>query len=207
MFGLDETTVFFIIGVGAAAVIALIIAATRMAGRRRLELLGPAFELGTARTPGGLSTAVEGIFQGYTCRYTIEQRSQYSPGGAAIRIPASSPVQWTASKQDMGSRLMVQIGILKDFSIGDQELDEKLRFSGSDETALLSVFGQQRTRAALRALADSEHFASITVRSDRVDAKWAPRKPELDDSPEALRQRLTMTVEVLAACGYPPLMS
>jgi len=206
MFGLDDSTLFFIIGVGAAAVIALIIAATRSAGRRRLELMGPAFELGTARVPGTLSTAVEGIYQGYTCRYSIEQRSQYSPGGATLRILASSPLHWNAAKQDMGSRLMAQVGLLKDVMIGDDELDERLRFSGSDEASMLTVFGQQRTREALRALAGTENFTSIAVRNQRVDVKWAPRAPDLDDSPDALRNRLTVAVDLLAACGYPPLM-
>ena len=206
MFGLDDSTIFFIIAIGATAVIALIVAAIRSAGRRRLELLGPAFELGTARVPGALSTSVEGVFQGYTCRCTIEQRSQYSPGGAALRILASSPLQWNAAKQDIGSRLMAQIGLLKDVMIGDEELDEKLRFSGSDEASMLTVFGQEHTREALRELAGSDNFASITVRNQRVDIKWAPRKPELDDDPDALRRRLTVAVDLLAACGYPPLM-
>jgi hypothetical protein len=206
MFGLDDSTLFLIIGFGAAAVIALAIAATRSAGRRRLELLGPAFELGTARTPGGLSTAVEGVYQGYTCRYSIEQRSQYSPGGATIRVPASSPLQWTAAKQDVGSRLMTQIGLLKDVMIGDDELDSALRFSGSDEASMRTVFGQRRTREALRSLAASEGFASVTVRNERADFKWAPRKPELDESPDELRRRLTLAIELMSACSYPPLM-
>ena len=206
MFGLDESTFFLVIGFAIAAVIALVVVAVRRAGQRRLESLGPAFELGTARVPGALSTSVEGVYQGFTCRYTIEQRSQYSPGGATLRIGSASTQQWTASKQDLGSRLMTQIGLLKDVAIGDQELDSRLRFSGADATSLLSLFGQERTRAALRTLSNTENFASVAVRNQRVDVKWAPRKPELDDDPGALRLRLAASVDLLAACGLPPSM-
>ncbi len=206
MFGLDEPTVFLLAGLAVAAVIALVVAAVRRVGRRRLETFGPAFELGTARVPGALSTSVEGLFLGYTCRYTIEQRSQYSPGGAALRIAASSPQQWTASKQDLGSRLMTQIGLFKDVTVGDQELDRRLRFSGADATTLVSLFGQERTRVALRSLSGTENFASIAVRDRRVDVKWAPRKPDLDDEPDALRLRLAAAIDLLAACGFPPAM-
>jgi hypothetical protein len=206
MFGLDDSTIFFLIGIGVSAAAVLIVVATRKAGQRRLEQLGPAFELGTATLSGGLSTGVEGIYQGYTCRYTIEQRSQYSPGGATLRIGASSPLQWTASKADMGSRLMTSLGILKDVDIGDEELDERLRFAGSDQTSLLTVFGQTRTRESLRELSRSKNFGSVTVRDRQTEIKWAPRDPELDDNPDILRQRLTMATDLLAACAYPPSM-
>ena len=206
MFGFDESTVFVFIGVAAAAAVALVVFASRRAGQRRLEQLGPAFELGTAKLPSALSSSVEGIYLGYTCRYTVEQRSQYSPGGATLRIGAASPLHWSASKADVGSRLMTNLGILKDVEIGDAELDERLRFSGSDQTSLLTVFGQTRTREALRELALSENFASIAVRDQRSEIKWAPRLPELDDDPDAVRQRLAQAIDVLAACGYPPTM-
>jgi hypothetical protein len=206
VFGFDDSTIFFLIGIGVAAAVALIVVAARAAGRRRLEKLGPAFELGTARLPSALSSSVEGIYLGYTCRYTIEQRSQYSPGGATLRVRAASTMHWSASKADLGSRLMTNLGILKDVEIGDAELDERLRFTGSDRTSLLTVFGQTRTLEALRELVRSENFASIVVRDQRTDIKWAPRHPELDDDPDAVRQRLAKAVDVLAACSYPPTM-
>lgn len=207
MFGFDESTAFFIIGLGVAAAVALIIFVSRRAGQKRLEQLGPAFELGTAKLPGGLSSSVEGIYLGYTCRYAIEQRSQYSPGGATLRVGAASPLHWSASKADIGSRLMTNLGILKDVEIGDAELDELLRFSGSDRTSLLTVFGQTRTREALRELVRSENFASIVVRDRRSEIKWTPRHPELDEDPNAVRLRLAKATDVLAACSYPPTMS
>jgi hypothetical protein len=203
---LDLTTLSFLGGLALAALILLIAAAVRRSARRRLETLGPAFELGTARVPGALSSAVEGIFHGYTCRYSTEQRSQYSPGGATLRIFASSPQQWMASKQDVGSRLMTQIGLLRDVTIGDAELDRRLRFSGADATGLMNVFGQERAREALRSLAATESFASVAVRGRRVDIKWAPRNPALDDDPDALRQRMMASVDLLTACGIPPAM-
>lgn len=206
MFGFDEPPIFVLAGIALAAVIGLVLVAVRRAGRRRLERFGPAFELGTARLPSALSSSIEGLHQGYTCRYTIEQRSQYSPGGATLRIAASSPLRWTASKQDIGSRLMTQIGLLKNVAIGDEELDERLRFSGADATSLVSLFGQERTRSALRTLSSTENFASVSVRDRRIDVKWAPRKPDLDDAPDALQHRLGVAVDLLAACGFPPAM-
>lgn len=206
MWGLDESTIVLLVAVAVAAAIALVVLGIRRMGKRRLETLGPAFDLGTARIPGALSTGVAGLYQGYSCHYTIEQRSQYSPGGATLRVSASSPLQWAVTKQDVGSRLMTQIGILKDVAIGDAELDAQFRFSGSDAASLISVFGQDRTRSSLRALCDTENFASVTVRNRRADIKWAPRNPTLDDNPDALRSRLAGAVDLLAACGIPPAM-
>lgn len=206
MAGFDESTVVLLVGIAVAAGLALIVLGVRRAGRRRLEVLGPAFELGTARVAGTLSTSVEGLFQGYSCRYSVEQRSQYSPGGASLRVAASSPLQWIVAKQDMGSRLMTQIGLLKDVPVGDDELDRRLRFAGTDADNLVSVFGQERTRNALRSLSDTENFASVTVRTHRVDVKWSPSNPGLDDDPDGLRSRLVAAVNLLVACGVPPAM-
>ena len=44
------------------------------------------------------------------------------------------------------------------------------------------------------------------VRAARADLKWSPRRPELDENPETLRRRLSAAVDLLAACGCPPLM-
>lgn len=206
MSGLDESTIVLLVAVAVAAALALVVVGIRRAGQRRLETLGPAFELGTARVSGALSTGVAGLYKGYTCQYTVEQRSQYTPGGATLRVSASSPLQWAVSRQDMGSRLMTQIGLLKNVAIGDVELDARLRFSGSDAASLVSVFGLERTRSPLRGLSDTENFASVTVRNQRVDVKWAPRNPSLDDNPDALRRRLAGAIDLLTACGIPPAM-
>lgn len=203
---LNETTVIVLVAIAVVALVAVIVAVARAQARRLYDKLSPAFELGTSHRAAVVPPAVGGLYQGYTCRYGIEQRSQYSPGGANLRIRVSSPLGWSASLQDVGSRLLVSVGILKDVSIGDDELDQRLRFAGSDATALVSLFGQQRTRDALRALVDTEGFASITVRPERADVKWAPRRPELDEDPEVLRKRMAAAVDMLSACGYPPMM-
>jgi len=203
---LDPTTIVMLVTVAIVALVALVVAVARAQARRLFDTLAPAFELGTARRVGLVPPSVEGLYQGYTCRYGIEQRSQYSPGGANLRIRLSSPLGWSASVQDTGSRLLVSVGILKDLAIGDDELDQRLRFAGSDASALSSLLGQQRTRTALRSLADTEGFASVTVRPDRVDVKWAPRHPELDEDPDVLRRRMSAAIDLLAACGYPPMM-
>jgi hypothetical protein len=191
-------------GILAAAAIGLIL--IRRHAQRLHDRLAPAFELGTTRRASTLPPAIEGLFQGYTCRYGIEQRSQYSAGGATLRIRVASPLKWRASRKGVGSALLASIGILKDIAIGDEELDRRLRLAAGDAPMLVSLLGQQRTRDALRALADSEGFASISVRAQRADLKWTPRRPELDENPEMLRRRLSAAVDLLAACGCPPLM-
>jgi hypothetical protein len=203
---LDDPMIAALLVAGVVLAAVIVIALIRRSGRRRLDNLAPAFELGTTRLVGPFGNMIEGLYQGYTCRYTLEQRSQYSPGGATLRVSAASPHQWSASVADMGSRLMVSIGILKDFDIGDPELDQRIRFSGTDEASILTVFSTTATRSAIRALSESENFASVTVRADRVDVKWAPRKPELDDYPDPLRTRLQAVIDLLTACGYPPQM-
>ena len=206
MFELDQSTIFALAALAAGALVALVVAVLRAQGRRLLDKLAPAFELGTARRVGLVPAAVEGLFQGYTFRYTVEPRSQYSAGGASLRARVSSPLQWGASLKDAGSRLLLSIGILKDLDIGDDELDQRLRFAASDPSSLTALFGQTRTREALRVLSAGQGFASVQIRSERVDLKWAPRQPELDEDPDALRGRLAAAVALLTACGYPPLM-
>ncbi len=201
----DPTIAALLIAV-VVAVSIIVIVMVRRSGRRRLDNLAPAFELGTTRVVGPFGNIIEGIYQGYSARYTVEQRSQYSPGGATLRVGATSPQQWSAGVEDVGSKLMVRVGILKDFNIGDPDLDQRLRFSGSDETTLLSLFSTTATRTAMRTLSDTANFNSVTVRPDRVDVKWAPRKPELDDNPDILRARLDTVTGLLTACGYPPQM-
>jgi hypothetical protein len=192
--------------IAAAALIIFVVIAvvSRRAGRRRLAALAPAFELGTTRLVGFSGNAVEGLFQGFTIRYNVETPSQYSPGGVTIRLAATNPVQWSAAVEDFGSRLMARFGIVKDVEIGDDELDGLLRFSSNDEIALIGLFGIDRVRSAMRRLATGENFNSIGVRSDRVDVKWAPRNPVLDDNPDAARERMDQAVELLTAIGSSP---
>jgi len=203
---LDDTTLMTLLAAGILAVVAIGLVLVRRHAQRLHDRLAPAFELGTTRRASSLPPAVEGLFHGYVCRYAIEQRSQYSAGGATLRIRVASPLKWSAARKGLGSALLASVGILRDLAIGDAELDAQLRLSAGDAPMLVSLLGQERTRTALRALADSEGFASITVRAQRADVKWAPRRPELDENPEALRRRLSAAVDLLAACGCPPLM-
>ena len=203
---IDDTTLMTLIAAGVLAIVAIGLALMRRHSQRLHDRLAPAFDLGTTRRASSLPPTVEGLFQGYTCRYGIEQRSQYSAGGATLRIRASSPLKWSAARKGPGSALLASIGILRDLAIGDDELDARLRLSAGDAPMLTSLLGQQRTRAALRALADTEGFASISVRAARADLKWSPRRPELDEDPTVLRRRLGAAVDLLAACGCPPLI-
>ncbi len=203
---INDTTLMTLIAAGVLAIVAIGLALMRRHSQRLHDRLAPAFDLGTTRRASSLPPTVEGLFQGYTCRYGIEQRSQYSAGGATLRIRASSPLKWSAARKGPGSALLASIGILRDLAIGDDELDARLRLSAGDAPMLMSLLGQQRTRAALRALADTEGFASISVRAARADLKWSPRRPELDEDPTVLRRRLGAAVDLLAACGCPPLI-
>jgi hypothetical protein len=186
---IDDTTLMTLVAAGVLAIVAIGLALMRRHSQHLLDRLAPAF-----------------LFQGYSCRYRIEQRSQYSPGGATLRVRAASPLRWSASRNDAASRLLASIGILRDLAIGDEELDNRLRLSAGDAPMLMSLLGQQRTRAALRALAGTEGFASISVRTGRADLKWSPRRAELDEDPTVLRHRLGAAVDLLAACGCAPLM-
>jgi hypothetical protein len=203
---IDDTALMTLVAAGILAIVAIGLVLVRRHSQRLHHRLAPAFELGTTRRASSLPPTVEGLFQGYTCRYGIEQRSQYSAGGATLRVRAASPLRWGASRKGPGSALLASIGILRDLAIGDDELDARLRLSAGDAPMLMSLLGQQRTRAALRALADTEGFASISVRAARADLKWSPRRPELDESPDVLRRRLSAAVDLLSACGCPPLI-
>jgi len=200
----EDPVVVVALAVGAAVLAIVVVLVLRRGGRRRMETLAPAFELGTTRLGGPFGYSIEGLYQGYPCRYSIEQRSQYSPGGANLRIRAISQQQWSMGIHDVGSQLMVRVGILKDFQIGDSELDERFRFSGADQTMVMSVFAAEPVRMAIRALTGTENFNSVTVRPDRIDVKWSPRDPDLDENPEVLRSRLAVATKLTTACGYPP---
>lgn len=203
---IDDVALMSLLAGGILALVAIGLLLVRRHAQRLHDRLAPAFELGTSRSASTVPPAVEGLYHGYVCRYAIEQRSQYGPGGAKLRIRASSPLRWSASIQDPGTRLLASIGILKDLRIGDDELDRRLRISASDVPMLMSLLGQERTRTALRALAETEGFTAVSVRVQRVTTAWSPRRPERDEDPTVLRRRLSAAVDLLAACGCPPLM-
>jgi hypothetical protein len=173
-------------------------------GRQRAENLGVAFELGTSRPAGVLGSAVDGLYRGYSCRYQIQYASQYDRGGASLQVTASSPHQWSAEVAKPGTGMLTKIGLLKDLETGDRELDEHFRFASSDDGSLRSLFGAEAVRDAMHVLAASENFESIRVRPDRIDVKWSPRTPKLDEDAEALRARLEFVTSLVVACGYPP---
>jgi len=173
-------------------------------GRRRAEKLGVAFELGSSKPAGLLGSAVDGLYRGYACRYQIQYPSQYDRGGATLRLMVSSPHQWTTEVAKPGTRLLTRFGLLKDLEIGDRELDEHFRFAADDESALRSLFATETVRDAMHVLAASENFESVRVRPQRVDIRWSPRMPKLDEEPEALRARLEFATALVTACGYPP---
>ena len=172
--------------------------------RQRASQLGIAFELGTARAGSFLGSAVDGLYRGYACRYQIQYASQYDRGGASLRLAVTSPHEWTAEVAKPGTQLLAKFGLLKDFEIGDRELDEHLRFAARDEHSLRSLSGSQSMRDALHALAASENFESLRVRANGVHVRWSPRAKSLDEDPEALRARLEHVAALTAALGYPP---
>jgi len=173
-------------------------------GRRRAEKLRVAFELGTSKPAGVLGSAVDGLYRGYSCRYQIQYPSQYDRGGANLRFGVTSPHQWSAEVAKPGTRILTKFGLLKDFEIGDRELDEHFRFAANEEGNLRSIFGTESVRDAMHVLTASENFESVRVRPERVDVRWSPRTPRLDEEPETLRTRLEFVTNLVVACGYPP---
>lgn len=173
-------------------------------GRRRAESLGPAFDLGTSHPAGVLASAVEGLYNGYACRYVVQYASQYDRGGGSLRISVNAPHRWSVEVAKTSTRMLARLGLLKDFEIGEPELDQHLRFAAADEGVVRSVFGSGAVRDAMRRLGFSQNFESCHVREDRVDIRWSPRMLELDEDPEILRSRLEIAATLVGACGYPP---
>jgi hypothetical protein len=173
-------------------------------GRQRAEKLGVAFELGTSKPAGVLGSAVEGLYRGYSCRYQIQYPSQYDRGGAVLRFAVTSPHEWSAEVAKPGTRLLAKFGLLKDFEIGDRDLDEHFRFAADDEGSLRSVFSTGAVLDAMHLLTASENFESVRVRPDMINVRWSPRMPRLDEEPETLRTRLEFVTALTLACGYPP---
>jgi hypothetical protein len=173
-------------------------------GRKRAQKLGVAFELGTSKPAGVLGSAVDGLYSGYSCRYQIQYPSQYDRGGATLRFAVTSPHQWSAELSRPGTRVLAKFGLLKDFDIGDRELDEHFRFAAKEEETLRSIFGLEAVRDAMHVLAAVENFESVHVRPERIDVRWSPRVPQLDEDPGTLRDRLENLTAFTLACGYPP---
>lgn len=189
---------------GLAAGLFVLVLFLRHNGRGRLERLSPAFELGTSRAAGPFGTVVEGLYRGFSCRYTIQHASQYNPGGASLRFDLVGPHRWSAEVANPGAQLMLKLGVLKGFEVGDSELDGRLRFSASDDGSLRALFGGEAVRHAMLNLAASENFRWLRVRQDRAEAKWTPRATRLDEDSGVLRTRLQEVTVLLEACAYAP---
>lgn len=200
----NDQTAFFIFGLIGFLGLGIAALAIRQTARKRMARLAPAFELGTAKKVGLFGSAVEGLYKGYTCRYTVQYASQYDPGGALLRMVASSSNPWSVELANTGSRLLVKFGLAKDFDIGDRVLDERFRFSADDEGVLRSVFGTESTRDAMHTLSATENFKGVGAREDRIDFRWAPRNTRLDEDSETVRFRLETAVTLARACNIVP---
>lgn len=176
----------------------------RRKGRRLAEELTPAFELGTVRPLGALRTGLEGLYRGYTCRYLIRYASQHDRGGATLKIDAGSPISWSAEREELGTRLLLSLGLVRDLEVGHPELDDRFRFAADDPGAFQATARIETFRAALRDLASMDNFESVRARNERFEIVWSPRSAELDEDPGVLRRRLEAAVALLAATGSPP---
>lgn len=187
--------------------VAVAVVVMQRGGQRRFERLSLAFDFGSSRKVGLFGMTVEGLCNGYACRYTIQPASQYSPGGASVRCDVFGPGRWSAEAATTGSRLLTKIGFLQELEIGDPELERRFRFSADDESALRSLFGTDAVRVAFRELAATENFTGIRTGSSRWETRWSPRASHLDEDAEILRLRLQATVSLASVCGYAPLPS
>lgn len=193
-----------ILAIAATAVFVVVVVVLAIrAQRRQLSRLEPLFEPGSLRVRR-FSGAVEGRMRGYPVRYAVQQRSQYSPGGAALRIGAITPSTWSAHAEGVFSRAMARLGLAGDLELGDPLLDERLRFSAASTSGLLSALGTDAARAALARLSSGEGFRSLRVRGDRVDLRWAPYDRSRDLELESVRERATAALDLVVAAGYPP---
>jgi len=184
--------------------IGIAVAMLRRSGRTRFETLAPAFDFGTSRKVGLFGTAIEGIWRGYACRYTIEPASQHSPGGARLGLAVSAPGRWSAERLTAGSRFMVRMGMLRAQEIGDPDLDRQLRFSADDAGFVKSTFGIEGVRTSIRNLLETENFTLARLGKRGLEVHWSPRDRRLDEDVDTLRRRLEASVDLASACGYPP---
>jgi len=178
----------------------------RSRGRKLLDELAPAFDFGTRRTVGPFGLVVEGLYRGFTCRYSIHPASQHHPGGASLRLAVNGAGTWSAELAGAGSRLLVKMGFLRDLKIGDAELDLRLRFSAEDESGLDSLFAADYVRSSFREVVETANFAGVRCRADRLEARWSPRDRRLDEDGAVVRSRLEAVTGLATACGYVPRM-
>ena len=178
----------------------------RRHGRKLLDELAPVFDFGTSRKVGPFGLVVEGLSRGFTCRYSLQPASQHNPGGAALRLMINGTGTWSAETVGAGARLMVKMGVLQDLEIGDPELDPRLRFAAEDESGLRSLFGTDHVRTAFRGVFETENFAGVRCRADRLEARWSPRDRTLDEDETVVRNRVEAVTGLAAACGYVPRM-
>jgi hypothetical protein len=200
-----EEDPILLIAIAAVVIVPIVVlSVSRRLALKRLEQLSPAFELGTAKMAGSFSNAVDGIYRGYKCRYRVEYASQYSPGGAVLQVVATSLSTWSVAVSDGASRLFSRIGLMQDLDIGDENLDERLRFSAADPGFLTTSLSTGAARSALTKLVDQPNFKNAEVTTQRLQIQWRPRNKQLDEDPDAVRRRLEIAVELLTALGMPP---
>lgn len=178
---------------------------------RTLRKVEPAFDPGSTRLTGVLVRWLEGRSRGFGFSYRLQPATANSPGAAVLMAQVVAPFDWKAVEVGQGSQLvhvgtltLVQLGFLRDAEIGDPDLDRRLRFAATSKMDLAVAFGGESPRAALRRLADTANFRSIAVHRGRCKVQWSPRKAELDDSPDTVRERMARTADLLTSVGISP---
>jgi len=202
---LDHEMVTILVAVAVTAATLLILVLAVRSQRRKMAALEPLFEPGSARL-SRLGGRITGGLGGYACRYAVQQRSQYNPGGAVLRIGVNAPVAWAARPQGLLSRGMVRLGLAQDLEIGDPDLDERLRFTARSTSDLAGALGTNSARAALARVSESARFQYVKVGSDRCELRWSPADRRADTSSEVVQERLESALELVRALGYPPRM-
>jgi hypothetical protein len=201
----DSELVSILIAVAVTALTFVIIVFVVRTQRRKLARLEPLFEPGSLRV-ARMGGWIAGSARGYSCRYTIQNRSQYSPGGATLRLGVIAPINWAARKEGLLSRGMIRLGLAQDLKIGDPGLDEQLRFTAHSSSDLMGALGIGAARSALEHVSASERFQHVKVASGRCEVRWSPSNRRADVSPEVVRDRLEATLDLVTALGYPPTM-
>ena len=203
---LDSELVSILIAVAVTVATLAIIAFAVRAQRRKLARLEPLFEPGTVRV-SRMGGWIAGLMRGYTCRYTIQNRSQYNPGGATLRLGVVAPIAWAARLEGLLSRGMVRLGLTQDLKLGDPGLDERLRFTAHSSSDLMGALGISAARSALERVSTSDRFQHVKVSSGRCEVRWSPSDRRADVSEEVVRHRLDATLDLVTALGYPPQMT
>jgi|GEM_PF-3197395 len=191
--------------------VVLIVVRRRLVGR--LQALENAFEPASARVGGLIPSGITGRWQGYTFRYSLQMRSNNSPGGATITSRVRAPFDWRAAAIWQGPKVanlamlgLMQLGLLRDVKVGDPELDRQLRFSAKDPQELTVAFGTVGLREAMQRLLGLKNFRSIAISRGTLVAVWTPRDPKLDEDIETVRGRLSALVDLVSALGCSPML-